>query len=289
MSSLDWAALADGLGLEAGPHAAHGQRGRFPAGLTSRGTETWLGLIVANPASARWTLTRRWEPQARSPRRPDARTIRFRQLELTERYVGAADRPGWFREALSADAVATLVTAADANRLGACRLDLHGHVLRAYYRAPADRVPDLAETLTSLTALAECVDDGGPAPPDAASVLLWPDAGDAPSPFAQLRRTPTGLVCVLPKPAGLRARLAAAPEIAVDWQAGELRMPETPPVPLSSVRQVTLAIEGDHAMLSVLDLGGGVVCQASGPATEQDVGTTAPAGPPPFVCVRAGA
>lgn len=253
--AVDWPKLAAQLRLTARASCAVGRAGPFTAGLTGRGRQTWLGIVVANPARRRWTLTRRWEPQARAPRRPDPRTVKFADLRLTERYVGAADDPGWFRTELASGTADALVTAADANRLGDCTIELRGHVLRAQFRGAPNDLPDLSQTLTALVRLAKQLDgDAVPPRPDAEPLLPPPD--DRAVELAGLAFDDGALACILPRARGLLARFQPPPRIQVDWGAGTVTALDAPLLPLDSILQVAVYELPRGAGVTLVDVAG---------------------------------
>ncbi len=287
MSGLDWAALGARLGLQAGDHCLRGIAGRYPVGVTSRDTATWLGLIVANADQRCWTLTRRWEPQARPPRRPDATTVKFADRRLTERYVGAAEDSAWFRDRLGAGAADALVEAADANRLGACSIDLRDHLLTARYRCAASDVPDLSETLAALGALAACIDSPEATLPDLATVPLLTGGGNVPAQrMTRLEVDRARLTATLARQPGLRARVHPAPAVVVDWDAGRLQNLDTT-LPLEAIRQVAIVAERDGAFCAVTDVGGAIVFAGRLAGGPPQIPTSLAQVSPPLVYARA--
>lgn len=284
VSGLDWEALGPRLGLMAMPHGVSGRAGRYPAGVTSRGDLTWMGLLVANREGRRWTLTRRWEPHARHPRRPDASTVKFADRRLTERYVGVAADPTWFRHALGEDATEALIAAADANRLGGCSVRLRDHLLTAHYRAPADAVPDLTETLAALRTLADALDPDAAPIPDPAVLPLCPRGGDAAvDPLTGITTAGTLLRATLPRTGGgVLGRFKAEPQMCVDWAAGTLHLPDVN-VALDAIRQVALTAAPNETYLSVIDLGGAVVFVGCLPSAAPPVTWSPTSSGPPLV------
>jgi len=262
VDDIGWRALADRLGLEAVTDGLDGTLCGHVAGLTSRHGRTWLGLVVANPHGHRWALTRRWEPQARAPRRPDAKTIRFKDQRLTERYVGTAEDPVWFRETIPDSAVETLVAAADANRLGACALELRTHVLRAQFRQSPNQIPDLPETMAALRTLAEALDGPEPGLPDLQRVPLLNLTDLEASPARLIDCSPDRIVVHMTSSTKGLSRLLRRPVPAtIDWSQSHVSLSDWRGH-TRCLRQIIVWESADWLTLSAIDLAGAPIFTA---------------------------